>query len=56
VALPASTGMTLVESEKYLITQALSKNNWKKMATARQLGIDKNTLRRKLLRHGIVKN
>ncbi|MBU1171176.1 MAG: sigma 54-interacting transcriptional regulator, partial [Proteobacteria bacterium] len=40
VALPASTGMTLVESEKYLITQALSKNNWKKMATARQLGID----------------
>lgn len=56
VALPASTGMTLVESEKYLITQALSKNNWKKMATARQLGIDKNTLRRKLLRHGIVQN
>lgn len=55
LALPVSASMTLVESEKYLITQALEQNEWKKMATARQLGIDKNTLRRKLLRHGIHK-
>jgi sigma-54 dependent transcriptional regulator, acetoin dehydrogenase operon transcriptional activator AcoR len=55
IAVPAHTGMTLAESEKYLITQALSTNNWKKMVTARQLGIDKNTLRRKILRHNITR-
>lgn len=53
IVMPATTGMTLLESEKYLIVQALKQNNGKKMVTARQLGIDKNTLRRKLIRHGI---
>lgn len=45
--------MTLSESEKMTILRALERNGWKTMATARQLGIDKNTLRRKMLRHAI---
>ncbi len=49
-----STGLTLKEVEKYTIQQALQRNQWKKMATARELGIDKNTLRRKINRFGIV--
>lgn len=48
-----STGRTLKEIEKHAIEQALEKNEWKKMATARELGIDKNTLRRKINRLGI---
>ncbi len=44
------TGLTLKEIEKHAIQQALQKNQWKKMATARELGIDKNTLRRKINR------
>jgi PAS domain S-box-containing protein len=55
LAVPVIGEMTLVESEKFMITQALEQNEWKTMATARQLGIDKNTLRRKLLKHGIHK-
>ena len=53
LSLTSEKSMNLQESEKYLITQALARNNWKKMATARQLGIDKNTLRRKMIRHDI---
>ncbi|GAB6096760.1 sigma 54-interacting transcriptional regulator OrpR [Desulfatiferula olefinivorans] len=45
--------VTLAESEKAAIAQALAQNRGKIMATARQLGIDKNTLRRKLIRHGL---
>jgi len=45
-----STGLTLKEVEKYTIQQALHRNKWKKMATARELGVDKNTLRRKITR------
>ncbi|MBW2563678.1 MAG: sigma 54-interacting transcriptional regulator [Deltaproteobacteria bacterium] len=48
------TGLTLKEIEKNAIHQALLRNNWKKMATARELGIDKNTLRRKIKRLGIM--
>jgi len=48
------TGLTLKEIEKAAIHQALLRNNWKKMATARELGIDKNTLRRKIKRLGIM--
>jgi len=48
-----STGRTLKEIEKHAIEQALEKNQWKRMATARELGIDKNTLRRKINRFGI---
>lgn len=46
-------GVTLKEIEKQAITVALIKNNWRKIVTARELGIDKNTLRRKILRHDI---
>jgi PAS domain S-box-containing protein len=49
-----STGLTLREIEKYSIQQALQRNQWKRMATARELGIDKNTLRRKINRLGIT--
>lgn len=46
-------GMTLKDVEKSTIIQALKRNQWKKVATARELGIDKNTLRRKILRYDI---
>lgn len=44
-------GWTLDDIEKRAIWEALERNQWKRMATARELGIDKNTLRRKILRH-----
>jgi PAS domain S-box-containing protein len=53
-AMLAPTGLTLKEAEKYTIQQALQRNNWKRVATARELGIDKNTLRRKIERLGIT--
>lgn len=49
-----ATGLSLREAEKRTIVQALERNQWKKMATARELDIDKNTLRRKIKRLGIV--
>jgi PAS domain S-box-containing protein len=49
-----STGLTLKEAEKRTIQEALERNEWKRVATARELGIDKNTLRRKIKRFGIV--
>ncbi len=52
VVLPA--GLTLREVEKRTIQEALQRNQWKKIVTARELGIDKNTLRRKIKRLGIV--
>ncbi len=51
---PASSppeGMTLREIEKRAIWESLQRNNWRRMATARELGIDKNTLRRKIKRY-----
>ncbi|HIC85216.1 MAG TPA: AAA family ATPase, partial [Desulfobacterales bacterium] len=48
------SGLTLREIEKQAILNALKRNKWKKMATARELGIDKNTLRRKMNRLGIA--
>ncbi|MBW2027070.1 MAG: sigma-54-dependent Fis family transcriptional regulator, partial [Deltaproteobacteria bacterium] len=48
------TGLTLKEIEKRAIEMALQRNNWKKLATARELGINKNTLRRKIKRLRIV--
>jgi PAS domain S-box-containing protein len=44
---------TLKAIEKQAIIRALIQNNWRKMATARELGIDKNTLRRKIQRYEI---
>ena len=46
-------GLTLKEIEKRAILQALQRNNWKRVKTARELGIDKNSLRRKMIRLGI---
>lgn len=46
-------GLTLLDVEKSAIIQALQRNQGKKVATARELGIDKNTLRRKMIRLGI---
>ncbi|MGA1840552.1 MAG: sigma-54 interaction domain-containing protein [bacterium] len=50
-----STGLTLKEVEARAIRAALERNNWRRLATARELGVDKNTLRRKMLRLGIGK-
>ena len=47
------TGLTLEEIEKQAIQEALQRHEWKKGATAQELGIDRNTLRRKMKRLGI---
>ncbi|MDY6951566.1 MAG: sigma 54-interacting transcriptional regulator [Thermodesulfobacteriota bacterium] len=44
------SGLTLKEIEKRAIQDALERNDWKRVVTARELGIDKNTLRRKIKR------
>jgi len=41
-----SAGLTLTAIRKRAIEQALIRNNWKKVAAARELNIDKGTLRR----------
>ncbi|RJP80901.1 MAG: PAS domain-containing protein [Desulfobacteraceae bacterium] len=50
----APKGLTLKEIERTTIQQALEQNHWKKVITARKLGIDKNTLRRKIKRLSII--
>jgi len=45
--------LTLNAIQKRAIENALIKNNWKRMATARELGIDKGTLRRMIGRLNI---
>ena len=45
--------MTLEELEKQAILLALERNSWKKMKTCRELGISKDTLRRKLRSYGL---
>ena len=45
--------LSLQEIEKRAITAALQRNNFKKLATARELNIDKNTLRRKIEKYKI---
>ncbi len=44
---------TLEEIEKQAIALALERNKWKKMVTCRELGISKDTLRRKIKRYGL---
>lgn len=51
---PAFTGLTLEEIEKRALWEALERNGWRRLATARELGIDKNTLRRKIKRFGLT--
>ncbi len=45
--------MTLAEVEKQAILEALKRNEYKKMKTCRELGISKDTLRRKLKAYGV---
>ncbi len=44
---------SLDEIEKQAIYEALIRNNWKRIDTANELGINKTTLWRKIKRHGI---
>jgi PAS domain S-box-containing protein len=50
---PILPGLTLKEIEKRAILHSLEQHLWKRVATANALGIDKNTLRRKIIRLGI---
>jgi DNA-binding NtrC family response regulator len=51
---PACAGaLTLKDIEKRAIADALLRNGGRRMATARELGIHKNTLRRKLAAYGL---
>ncbi|NOY07412.1 MAG: PAS domain-containing protein [Spirochaetes bacterium] len=55
----AGTGnipLSLEEIEKRAVIRALQRNNFKKLATARELHIDKNTLRRKIKKYNIPEN
>jgi PAS domain S-box-containing protein len=49
-----TTGVTLQEVERIAIIQTLRRYNGKIVASARALGIDKNTLRRKMIRLGVT--
>jgi len=51
---PSLTGLTLEEVEKRALWEALERHAWRRLATARELGIDKNTLRRKIRRFGLM--
>ncbi|MDD5642363.1 MAG: sigma 54-interacting transcriptional regulator [Syntrophales bacterium] len=48
------TGLTLDEVEKRALWEALERHQWRRLATARELGIDKGTLRRKINRYGLT--
>ena len=50
----ATSSLSLKEQEKRLLQEALERHGWRRMATARELGIDKNTLRRKIKRYGLA--
>ena len=47
------TGLTLDEIEKRALWEALERHQWRRLATARELGIDKSTLRRKINHYGL---
>ena len=52
---PGQSGpQSLEEIEKQAIILSLDRNKWRKMATCRELGISKDTLRRKIERYEIV--
>jgi DNA-binding NtrC family response regulator len=53
ITLAGNRRMTLEELEKQAILLALERNSWKKMKTCRELGISKDTLRRKLRSYGL---
>jgi transcriptional regulator with AAA-type ATPase domain len=47
-------GLSLDQVEKRAIAFALERNKWKKMSTCRELGISKDTLRRKIEKYALV--
>jgi DNA-binding NtrC family response regulator len=53
VGSPPECGLSLKEQEKRVLLEALERHHWRRLATARELGIDKNTLRRKIRRFGL---
>jgi transcriptional regulator with PAS, ATPase and Fis domain len=54
VAAPWPSGaLSLRENERRVVLNALKRNDWRPMATARELNIDKNTLRRKIRIYGL---
>lgn len=52
-AAPSAAASSLRDAEKQTILDALERNNWNRLATARSLGIHKSTLFRKIKAHGI---
>jgi len=50
----AAPSQNLKEQEKRFLLEALERHGWRRLATARELGIDKNTLRRKIQRFGLA--
>jgi len=48
-----NTPLPLVQIEKRAILSALTRNSWRRMATCRELGISKDTLRRKISHFGL---
>ena len=50
----ATVGLSLREHERQVVLNALVRNRWRPMATARELKIDKNTLRRKIRTYGLA--
>ncbi|MGD8369107.1 MAG: sigma 54-interacting transcriptional regulator [Desulfobacterales bacterium] len=52
--IPPSAGLTLAEIEKRVILDALERNRWRRGKTAQELGINRNTLRRKVDRFKIA--
>lgn len=52
-ALAGYEGLSLAEVEEKAIALCLERNKWKKMNTCRELGISKDTLRRKIERYAL---
>jgi transcriptional regulator with PAS, ATPase and Fis domain len=48
-----SEGLALEEIEKMAIEASLKRNKWRRMATCKELGINKDTLRRKIEKYRI---
>lgn len=49
-----SGGQTLEDIERQAIALSLEKNHWRKMMVCRELGISKDTLRRKIERYNLI--
>jgi DNA-binding NtrC family response regulator len=56
VTVPVGSNKTLKEMEKELILAALNSNNWNRVVTARQLGIDRTTLYQKIKKYSLQEN